>query len=73
MAGFLAPSTACFSGTPHVDVNWTSVVFALAVTIYFWWENIKGIDGVQRKSAAGHAGHHRDGGDPACLVGDHAC
>jgi amino acid transporter/nucleotide-binding universal stress UspA family protein len=32
-----------FHGTPQFDVNWTSVVFALAVTIYFWWQNIKGI------------------------------
>lgn len=32
-----------FHGTPQFDVNWTSVIFALAVTIYFWWENIKGI------------------------------
>jgi amino acid transporter len=32
-----------FGGTLQVNVNWTSVVFALAVTIYFWWENIKGI------------------------------
>ena len=32
-----------FNGTPQFDVNWTSVVFALAVTIYYWWENIKGI------------------------------
>jgi amino acid transporter len=32
-----------FHGTPHFNVNATSVVFALAVTIYFWWENIKGI------------------------------
>jgi amino acid transporter len=32
-----------FNGTPQLDVNWTSVVFALAVTVYFWWENIKGI------------------------------
>ena len=40
-----------FGGTPHVDVNWTSVVFALAVTVYFWWENTKGIHGVQRKGA----------------------
>ncbi|MFZ0480537.1 MAG: APC family permease [Terriglobales bacterium] len=32
-----------FHGTPQFDVNWTSVVFALAVTIYYWWENIKGI------------------------------
>ena len=32
-----------FGGTPHINVNWTSVVLALAVTIYFWHENIKGI------------------------------
>src|SRR5262249_140597 len=32
-----------FHGTPQVNVNWTSVVFALAVTLYFWWQNIKGI------------------------------
>jgi hypothetical protein len=32
-----------FHGTPQLNVNGTSVAFALAVTIYFWWENIKGI------------------------------
>ncbi len=32
-----------FHGTPHLSVNWTSVVVALIVTIYFWHENIKGI------------------------------
>ena len=32
-----------FQGTPQFNVNWMSVVFALAVTIYYWWENIKGI------------------------------
>jgi len=32
-----------FHGTPQLNVNWTSVVFGLAVTGYFWWENIKGI------------------------------
>jgi amino acid transporter len=30
-------------GTPRIDVNWTSVVFALVVTIYYWWQNTKGI------------------------------
>ena len=34
------------------------------VTVYFWWENIKGIPRIQRKSAADHAADHRDGGDP---------
>src|ERR1700686_1755148 len=32
-----------FHGTPHLNVNMTSVVFALAVTVYYWWENTKGI------------------------------
>ena len=32
-----------FHGTPHLDVNWTSVAFAVVVTIYFWWQNTKGI------------------------------
>src|SRR6476619_6212866 len=26
-----------------VNVNWTAAAFAVLVTIYFWWENIKGI------------------------------
>jgi amino acid transporter len=26
------------------DMNYTSAVFAAAVTIYYWWENIKGIE-----------------------------
>ena len=39
-----------FHGTPHVDVNWTSVVFALAVTIYFWWQNTKGIQESSEKA-----------------------
>jgi amino acid transporter len=32
-----------FNGTPQLNVNATSVALALAVTIYYWWENIKGI------------------------------
>ena len=27
----------------HLDPNWFSCVFAIAATLYFWWENIKGI------------------------------
>src|SRR4051812_32358927 len=29
---------------PHVSVNYLSMVVAAAVTIYFWWQNIKGIE-----------------------------
>jgi amino acid transporter len=32
-----------FHGTPHLNVNLTSVVFALIVTAYYWRENTKGI------------------------------
>jgi len=34
---------ALAGGTPHLNENFLSVAFALAVTIYYWWENIKGI------------------------------
>ena len=43
MAGFLAPSTTFSTARRSFNVNLTSVVFALAVTIYYWWENTKGI------------------------------
>ena len=33
-----------FHGTPHLNVNATAVVICLAVTLYYWWENIKGIE-----------------------------
>ena len=33
-----------FGGAPHVSVNGTAVFFAVAVTLYFWWQNIKGIE-----------------------------
>src|SRR6202020_359262 len=39
-----------FNGTPHLNVNLTSVVFALAVTIYYWWENTKGIQESSEKA-----------------------
>jgi amino acid transporter len=28
----------------HFDMNYTAAVFAAAVTIYYWWQNIKGIE-----------------------------
>jgi amino acid transporter len=33
-----------FAGPPHISENSTSVVVAVIVTLYFWWENIKGIE-----------------------------
>jgi Amino acid permease len=39
-----------YNGTPHLNVDLTSVVFALAVTIYYWWENTKGIQESSEKA-----------------------
>lgn len=33
-----------FHGTPHLNENYAAAAFALMVTIYYWWENIKGIE-----------------------------
>ena len=33
-----------FHGRPHIDENLTAVILALLVTLYFWWQNIKGIE-----------------------------
>lgn len=33
-----------FHGTPHFNENLLSVLFAVAVTLYYWWQNIKGIE-----------------------------
>ncbi len=35
---------AMFHGTPHLNENLVSVLLAIAVTMYFWWQNIKGIE-----------------------------
>ncbi len=61
-----------FHGTPHVDVNWTSVVFAVAGHHVFLVAEHQGNPGIQRKSATGHADHHRDGHHPAWLVRLHS-
>ncbi|HSK45229.1 MAG TPA: APC family permease, partial [Candidatus Binatia bacterium] len=33
-----------FHGTPQIDLNHAAAAFALLVTVYYWWENIKGIE-----------------------------
>ncbi|HEU4415109.1 MAG TPA: APC family permease [Candidatus Angelobacter sp.] len=33
-----------FHGTPQLDVNHSAAAFAVLVTVYYWWENIKGIE-----------------------------
>ena len=35
---------AMFQGTPHINENYAAAAFALLVTGYYWWENIKGIE-----------------------------
>src|ERR1700686_320020 len=43
LTGFLNELFARFHVNLTLPINSTSAVFAVAVTIYFWWENIKGI------------------------------
>lgn len=35
---------AMFHGTPQLDVNHAAAAFAVIVTMYYWWENVKGIE-----------------------------
>ncbi|HET8887493.1 MAG TPA: APC family permease [Candidatus Angelobacter sp.] len=35
---------AMFHGTPHIDVNHAAAAFAVMVTLYYWWQNLKGIE-----------------------------
>jgi amino acid transporter len=37
-------------GAPHLPVNWVSMLLAAAMTIYFWWQNIKGIEESSEKA-----------------------
>jgi amino acid transporter len=39
-----------FNGTPHIPVNWVAVGLAALVTIYYWWQNIKGIEESSEKA-----------------------
>ena len=39
-----------FHGTPQVSVNTTAVIFAVAVTLYYWWQNVKGIEESSEKA-----------------------
>ena len=33
-----------FHGTPQIDVNHAAAAFAVLVTLYYWWQNLKGIE-----------------------------
>ncbi len=39
-----------FGGTPHVNIDATSVLLACAVTLYYWWQNTKGIEESSEKA-----------------------
>ncbi len=42
---WLPPALLYTNGSPfQFDMNYTSAVFAAIVTIYYWWENTKGIE-----------------------------
>src|SRR5512146_2395461 len=37
-------------GAPQLPVNWVAMTLAAAMTIYFWWQNIKGIEESSEKA-----------------------
>ena len=43
LAGLLNTMFPHFRIGWHLDPNWFACAFAVAATLYFWWENIKGI------------------------------
>jgi amino acid transporter len=43
LAGLVNEIATMTHSTVHVQPNWFSAGFAVLVTIYFWWENIKGM------------------------------
>jgi amino acid transporter len=49
--GFIPPSIhQAFNGTPQIPVSWVSITLAALVTIYYWWQNIKGIEESSEKA-----------------------
>ena len=43
LAGLINEVAAMMGWKTHLEANWFSAGFAVLVTIYFWWENIKGM------------------------------
>jgi amino acid transporter len=39
-----------FHGTPQLPMNFTSALIAIVVTVYYWWENVKGIEESSEKA-----------------------
>jgi amino acid transporter len=41
---------AAFHGTPHINENYAAALFAVLVTVYYWWQNIMGIEESSEKA-----------------------
>jgi amino acid transporter len=39
-----------FNGTPQINENYAAALFAVLVTVYYWWQNIMGIEESSEKS-----------------------
>lgn len=50
LAGFLQDVFNRYGYSVHVSVNSFSAVFAILVTVYFWWKNIQGIHETSEKA-----------------------
>jgi amino acid transporter len=50
LAGLINEVLTYFHFGFQFPVNWTAAFFAILVTIYFWWENIKGIPESSKKA-----------------------
>jgi amino acid transporter len=50
LVGLINEVLAYFHSTVQLPVNGTAAFFAILVTIYFWWENIKGIPESSKKA-----------------------
>ena len=50
-AHWLPPALTNTNGQPiHLNMDYTSAMFAAIVTIYYWWQNIKGIEESSNKA-----------------------
>ncbi len=46
----------------------TAVAFAIAVTLYFWWQNVKGNQRIEREGTLDHAANDGNGGGADWMV-----
>jgi amino acid transporter len=68
LAGLLNDLLHYAHSTVVLPTNGTAAFFAVLVTLYFWWENIKGIPESSEKSASHHVRDHGHGAPHAGLV-----